>query len=253
MDTLATALANQIAPVSGSGDDGAEAASAVIKFGGSIRNMRDLVEQTGPSGFALAGVGRRAAQNISQQILSASGIGLDQLQAEALGLARSGDSPDQELQERIRSMFDPALSSLGPAAVLLAYEGAEAVAGQTGRALSDNDFKRFLDVIGDPTSAFSTYDGTLARLGVLDAAVLNSVNAERAVADLPIIPRGLSFSEGSAQEWINAAPGSERAAVVDRYIGGGEETSDPDTPAPGNSEQRTGRRRYVPGQGFVEN
>lgn len=248
-DALMSALASQIAPVSGSGNDGADAARAVLRFGGSIRNYRDMVEQTGPSGFALAGVGRRAAQNISQQILSASGISLDQLQAEAMGLARSGDNPDPELQDRIRSMFDPALSTLGPAAVLLAYQGAEAIAGQTGRALSDNDFKRFLDVVGDPTSAFSTYDGTLARLSRLDAEVLNSVNAERAVAGLPIIPRGLSFSDGSALEWVNAAPGSERAAIEARYAG----DNSPTTPAPSrDGNGGSTRRRYVPGQGFVD-
>lgn len=252
-DAVLGILASQLAPTTGADDaEGARQASvALVRLGGSMRNIEDMADEIGPSGFAVAGAGRRIAQNIMQQVGALSGLSVGGLRDEALGIARSAEEPDQELIDSINRLYDPSLSAIGPAALALAYQAAQTVAGQTGRALSDRDLANFVRIVGDPASMFTGYWDFKSRLDALDQEALNVINAERVVAGLDPIPRSLSLRNGSVLEWVSAAP-EDRAAIVDRYSDGGGTPDPSDEPRGDGGEGGTRRRQYVPGRGFVD-
>lgn len=250
-DALVGYLTSQIVPTTSASDsdDGRAAATALIRLGGSMRNIEDLADDIGPSGFAVAGAGRRVAQNIMQQFGSVSGLTLEGLRNEALGVARAAEEPDQDLIDAINRLYDPSLSTIGPAALALAYQAAETVANQSGRSLSDKDLAAFIRIVGDPTNIFTGYWDFKASIEALDREALNVINSERVVAGMPPVPRALSLRNGSAIEWISADP-ADRAAIVDSYSiddGGTPPGSQTRTPTPTASG---GVRTYEVGRGF---
>lgn len=80
-------------------------------------------------------------------------------------LEASGASSD------IVSQFDPAIPAVDTLGPVLAASAANAVAQQTGRSLSDQDYKLFLGIIGDPQGWLSSAVGVRTRLQILKAAV----------------------------------------------------------------------------------
>jgi len=79
-----------------------------------------------------------------------------------------------ELRDNMLAEFDRDSASLESRYTLLAYLAAEAVAGQTGRALSDNDFKKFRAALGDPTSWTRGPQDALSHLEMFEEALKSS-------------------------------------------------------------------------------
>lgn len=66
--------------------------------------------------------------------------------------------------ELFDGIFDPDLPALHTASNLLVFQAASALAEQSGRSVSDRDVKVFKDIVGDPTSFFSTQEKFLSKL-----------------------------------------------------------------------------------------
>jgi hypothetical protein len=136
------------------------------KFNGLLDHTLKLAQQS-PSNFGVAGMIKGAAQDagvIAQNL--AEGLGYKGLQDAVEGAKQkaiaSGVSP-----ESLPGLFtfDPTLPSLHTAADLLTYQAASALAGQSGRSVSDRDIKIFRDIVGDPRDWSGNQQKFLAKLG----------------------------------------------------------------------------------------
>lgn len=108
-------------------------------------------------------------------------------------LAAGGASPD------ILSQFNPAITAVDTLGPVLAASAANAIAGQTGRSLSDQDYKLFLGVVGDPQGWLSSATGTATRLKILQAAVTYSGQlAQQYLSQGKVVPDGIA-AEGLAK------------------------------------------------------
>lgn len=109
-----------------------------------------------PTNFGPAGIVKGAAQNTAQAVDGiAKGLGFNGVEAAVAGarekLIKSGVNPSI-----VSGLFDPTLPKLNQAYSLLLYQGAEALAGQSGRSVTDADIKRMVGIIGDPESFWSS-------------------------------------------------------------------------------------------------
>jgi hypothetical protein len=123
---------------------------------GTVGNVRRIVQDVGNQGEALS---KLFGGDFSKQFASAAS------QMSALGL-------DPKL-------YDPKLDQLHKAAILAAYQAAGALAGQSGRGVSDKDVKLFQRLIGDPTQWLSTQANYLNGLDLVEGMLddmLSSTN-----------------------------------------------------------------------------
>lgn len=78
-------------------------------------------------------------------------------------IARSGVDPSL-----LSGVFDPNLPAIQTAADLLVYQAASALAGQSGRSVSDRDVQMFKGIVGDPQNVFSNQEKFLSKLSVIE-------------------------------------------------------------------------------------
>ena len=122
----------------------------------AVMDITEDIAKKSPGLFGLAGNIQRFTQDVSGQadaLVSVLGGG----DFEAIAAELQTANVDAK-------HFDPNLSDIGKMATLLAYQGASAIAGQTGRGLSDNDFRKFRQIIGNPTDLLQTQPKFLAGL-----------------------------------------------------------------------------------------
>lgn len=72
--------------------------------------------------------------------------------------------------------FDPSLPSLQTASDLLVFQAAAALAGQSGRSVSDRDIKLFKNMVGDPRQLFTSQERYLAKLDTIEKMLENNEN-----------------------------------------------------------------------------
>ena len=119
---------------------------AMVDFNDTMNQLEAVAND--PTNFGLAGQGKRLGQMAGQQV--------DQLSA------LFGEDLNTEFQQAEQALlpfgieFDPNISALDRLATIAAYKGAAAVADQSGRELSDKDFRAFRNIIGDPNTFFSS-------------------------------------------------------------------------------------------------
>ncbi|OFX03280.1 MAG: hypothetical protein A3E78_12135 [Alphaproteobacteria bacterium RIFCSPHIGHO2_12_FULL_63_12] len=174
----------------------------------AMENFQKLTKTTydigaaDPTLFGLAGNVRRLSQNVTEQLRNA-------------GLVASGDLNGAlaETADRIGAVFDPNLSDIEKLSTLLAFSAAEALAGQEGRSVSDNDIKLFRGVVGDPTSFFSSQPQFLAGLRRMDQIATDRANVARGRLGKPPIQSVLG-TPGAAPA---GAPAPAGAAPVQRW------------------------------------
>jgi len=121
------------------------------------------------------------------------------------------------IRNSLKDSFDEGAASIVSRFNLLAYQAAAAVAAQTGRALSDADFDRFLEVLGDPTSWTTGPRAVIAKLKLLEIAVANQVAYINALGSAPLRP---FEPEGSNSPTDPVAPkplSPEMEALVKQY------------------------------------
>lgn len=139
------------------------------KFRNLLDYTRSVAKQS-PSNFGIAGMVKGTAQDVTQMAQNlAEGLGYTGLQqaveaAKAKAIA-SGVDP-QSLPGLFN--FDPHLPALHTASDLLVYQAASALAGQSGRSVSDRDVKMFSSIVGDPREWFGNQQKYLSKLDTID-------------------------------------------------------------------------------------
>ena len=175
----------------------------VYFFGNSLSNAFQVGMQADLNDFGTPGRLRRLAQDIGQQVLGMRGVTFGGLRDIALAEA----SPDAN-RERIEQFFDLSGYDGDNRQIerdfrLLAYQAASALAQQTGRGLSDRDLQQFRDILGNPTSFLGNKPAYLQALQDLDQRIISRINAHRQAQNLPLIPEGVSFIDGSFQQYAS--------------------------------------------------
>lgn len=142
--------------------------------------------------FGATGNARRLYQNIRGQaeaIGNMVGVDLGGDLDSAFAQVAAQAHADPHMAEAVASgYFDPNLTEIDRLATLLAYTAAAALAGQTGRGLSDKDFNAFRRIVGNPSDMFATQGSFLAGLDSLDRIVdarVQIANERQGVATPP--------------------------------------------------------------------
>jgi hypothetical protein len=148
-----------------------ESQIALADFQTTMGHLREIAQD--PSLFGMVGNVRRFGQGLIQQgSAGAALLGADRFSEVAADLQRAGVAPE---------FFDPNLNDIDKVATLAAYQAAGALAAQTGRGLSDNDFRKFRTILGDPTAWLSDRQSFLAGLDRVESLAMD-MSANRAKA-----------------------------------------------------------------------
>lgn len=177
-----------------------------------LRNLinftRDLAKKD-PTNFGFPGFVKGTAQDVTSLlggVSQAFGYRNDQ---EAVTdaqreIASSGVDPSL-----LSGVFDPNLPALQTASDLLVFQAASALAGQSGRSVSDRDVKMFKQIVGDPQSLFGNQEKFLSKLttienmlqmneGVADTTLRGNVTGPaRGKKSLPNVGSTLKTDEGN--------------------------------------------------------
>lgn len=134
----------------------------------NLAQMTREVAQRDPMNFGVPGFVKGVAQDaaqIAQGIAQGLGYqGAEQMLNEATkGAMQSGVDPNL-----LSGVFDPDLSSLHTLSDLMVYAAAEALAGQSGRSVSDKDVLFFKRIVGDPQSFLMNQQKYLAKLAQIE-------------------------------------------------------------------------------------
>ena len=145
------------------------------KFKGTIERARAVASAAGPTAFGIIGRARSIGQDVQSAIDAASGGFSEDLRSSIAATEQSlqdmAAQGDPVAAKFLKFDYDPNLTSLEMYARLLPYEAAAAIAGQTGRGLSDNDVKRFQAIVGDPLSFFGSQKAFMTTLDTIEAEV----------------------------------------------------------------------------------
>lgn len=123
--------------------------------------------------FGVSGMVKGAVQDVNAVAGNvAQGLGYTGIQ-EAVNNARqkaldSGVSPGL-----LSGVFDPKLPALHTAADLLVFSAAEALAGQSGRSMTDKDVKLFKGIVGDPQEWAGNQQKYLSKLDTIEQILDN--------------------------------------------------------------------------------
>lgn len=196
----------------GTDDAGKLTAATKTKMQGDaieLGRFRDLsararkIAEADPASFGLAGNVRRFLQEAGQQVAmlrTLAGDNYESVLAEAeADLSAAGVDP---------AYYNTDLSNIEKIATLLAYQGAAAIAGQSGRGLSDRDFKVLRGAIGDPTAFLASQASFLSGLDMLDNIVetrIQAAGSEPAPAG-PAAPQQKPGG-GTVEKWTRGADG----------------------------------------------
>lgn len=168
------------------------------KFRGMLGYTRNLAKESAGN-FGVAGTVKGIAQDVSQVADNlAKGLGYNGLQSaveDAKQRAIAGGVDPNSLPGLFT--FDPNLPSLHSAADLLVYSAASALAGQSGRSVSDKDVALFRDITGDPREWVGNQEKYLAKLNTIERML--DINQE-------VIDK--SLRGGPAPAAPQAAPGA---------------------------------------------
>lgn len=176
---------------------GAGESVPVYTFGANLSDVYNLVESRPASEFGTPGGLQALAQGIGQQVLGLAGMPLDVI----IGQAR-GDAVSMGVTERrAEEVFNPSLTEVQQTLRLLAFSAASAIGGIEGRTLTDRKLDEFIQAVGNPRDPLNSRGAVLTRLRQLDRLIINDLNAVRRDRGIDPIPRGLSWLDGSLQQW----------------------------------------------------
>lgn len=156
------------------------------RFKNLIGFTRNLA-QASPDNFGVAGRVKGAVQDVNAVAGNmAQGLGYTSLQ-EAVNNARDKALKNGVSPGLLSGVFDPKLPALHTAADLLTFSAAEALAGQSGRNVSDKDVKMFKSIVGDPNEWFGNQEKFLSKLDTLEQILgMNSeVTSQRLRGTVP--------------------------------------------------------------------
>lgn len=121
--------------------------------------------------------------------------------SEALTDATARAARNPNISPEMAAMFDPSLPELETLSLLMAYAGAEAMAGQEGRSVSDRDVKVFTKIVGNPQDWFMSQPKFMSKMDTIHKVVRGRAKAtEEFKSGTP------SQSSGGAQNGPSGAP-----------------------------------------------
>ena len=165
-----------------------------ISFG-DFNIVMDVVEETAkkdPTIFGLIGNVRRGIQAVGGQMDAISTMfGGASFEAAAAELSAAGVDARH---------FDPNLPIIDKMATLAAYQAAGALADQTGRGLSDQDFNKFRGIVGDPKEWTETQNNFLAGTRALRQLANRMMRNRQAILRGDIQPGNLQIDGADQQD-----------------------------------------------------
>lgn len=131
-----------------------------------VNYTRNLAQD--PTNFGVTGMAKGLFQDATQLAGNiATGLGYNGVQDAVVSVQRkavaNGINPGI-----LSGVFDRNLPALHTAADLLVFSAAEALAGQSGRNVSDKDVKLFKGIVGDPQSLMASREQYLAKLDTIE-------------------------------------------------------------------------------------
>lgn len=142
----------------------------------NVLNRAESIATRDPTLFGVVGQLRRAGQAASEtmgnvaQIFGAKDV--EGVRSQALaGMKNAG--VNEGILQRF-GLFDPNIPELQAVSSLLVYKAASALAGQSGRAVTDKDIDHVIKMVGDPVSWTSSQQDFLAKAKILRGMISDS-------------------------------------------------------------------------------
>lgn len=180
------------------------------RFRGLLNYTKELAKQD-PNNFGVTGIVKGAVQDTAAAADNvARGLGFTGLQ-EGLANARERAVASGVNPTVLSGIFDPRLPALHSAADLMVFSAAEALAGQSGRSVTDKDVKIIKNIVGDPTEWSSNQQKFLSKL----ETVGQILDLQQQVIDNNLrrgSPAAPPAAPGVAQPPTSPAPGAQPAA-----------------------------------------
>lgn len=183
--------------------EGADIANA--NLGKLLGYTREAIINSPDTNFGAAGLAKGYVQDAALLTANiAQGFGW-KAPAEALAALEAKAAQSGVNNGIISGAYDPRLGQLNTAYGILVYSTASALAGQSGRDLSNEDVKRAMAVVGNPMSLFSSKQQLLGKLDVIEQI--------------------MNLQQSTVDERLGRAPAAQPAtndAVIDfqQYFGG---------------------------------
>lgn len=153
---------------------------ALQSFQGTLGRARDIARQD-PTLFGVTGIVRSLAQGGAEAL---SNVGLllgnenvGQTIAELRSVAAS--SPELTDKSLVAGLFDPNLPGIRVLADLLVFKAASALAGQSGRSVSDRDVQMFRRIVGDPRAFLESQASFLSKMDIMERELQAQIALER--------------------------------------------------------------------------
>lgn len=163
-----------------------------------------------PSNFGVSGYVKGAVQDVNAVAGNvAQGLGYRGIQ-DAAAAARQKAMESGVDPSLLSGVFDPKLPALHSAADLMVFSAAQALAGQSGRSVTDRDVKVFKNIVGDPQEWAGNQQKYLAKLDTIEQIL--GLNQE--VVDKQLrhgSPAVSPAAPGASQPPTPQAPGAQPA------------------------------------------
>ena len=174
-----------------------------------------------PNNFGVPGFVKGMAQDLTQITQGlATGFGYrdaqEYLTSTQRNIAESGVDPSL-----LSGVFDPNLDELRTLADLMVYSAAEALAGQSGRSVSDKDVQFFKSIVGDPQSWIMNQEKYLAKINQLARIVDMNQGTLQNAQQNGAVPSASSQAPAAPQG--GPAPGT----IEDGFVFNGGDPADP--------------------------
>ncbi len=181
------------------------------KFKALSAYTRNLAEAD-KNNFGVTGRVKGALQDVNAVAGNiASGLGYQGVQ-DAAAAARQKAIESGVDPKLLSGVFDPKLPALHTAADLMVFSAAEALAGQSGRGVSDRDVKMFKNIVGDPTEWAGNQQKYLSKLDTIDQIL--ELNQGVIAKNLrPSTPAAPPVAPGAAASPMSPAPGVNSPAA----------------------------------------
>jgi len=174
-------------------------------FDQSIEDGIAMAERS-PHAFGLPGILAGALQDVSAVAQTVGlinpDLGLDGTLAEVERRLAASGKVDPSI-----FAYNPDISNVDKLSRLLAYQGAEALANQTGRSISDGDFQNLMIMVSDPKAWFMSSTKYANGLRFLQGKVDQMADAKRAALGLPSIAEQRAARRAARKQGA-AAPGA---------------------------------------------
>lgn len=153
---------------------------ALNSFQGTLSRARAIAQQD-PTLFGVTGVVRSLAQGGAEALnnvgLLLGNENVGQTIAELRSIA--ANSPNLQDKSLVAGLFDPNIPGIRVLADLLVFKAAAALAGQSGRSVSDRDVQMFRRIVGDPRAFLESQASFLAKMDIMEKELQAQIALER--------------------------------------------------------------------------